>query len=381
MNNTIDEKEISYLLDLEKKFQHQCLNYELSGTDEIKEKIELIMQLMDACQLKKDESSEEADLLKEMLQVNLISPEVAASILIQHFPDHGYTGHFIEEVLRRKSYSDYAVYCGIYYKARHDMVADVAGENLKKLNYLAEMTDEAMKIQQFFGEHYEGRLQNNWFEGRCAVYTIITGDYDNLADPAVVNPEWDYYCFTDCPDRFKSKIWKFKEIDTSKYGPVISQREVKMKPHVFLPEYDYTIYIDGKLGITGDLTRYISGYARESSMLCFPHPTRRTLQSEVDAIIYYGKADPNQIQKQIDSYQAEGYADDNLIAETACIVRSNHDEKLQKVMEDWFEEILKKSHRDQLSLGYVCWKNQFRFDVCDLNIYLNSYLEHHGHRG
>jgi len=380
VNYVVENKEIEELLVLEKRFQHGYLNYGLSTVEEIVEKVNLVLQLMDTCQLKKMEDSEEALLLKDMLRVNLLSPEVAGKLLIDYFPDHGFTGTLIEKTLLDKSYLDYCIYCGVYYKTRHDLLADLAKRHLDQLNHYSSLNDNAMTIQKFYGERYASRSENQWFTGKGAVYTIITGGYDELVEPAFINEDWDYYCFTDTPERFQSNVWKIVKLDTDIQGPLISQREVKMKPYVYLPEYDYTIYLDGKMGIQGDLTRYIKAYSKESSMLCFPHPVRRTLIEEVKAIIYYGKADPSQIQNQVDTYMQEGYQDQNLIAETACLVRSNRDDRLKRVMEDWFDEIKTKSHRDQLSLGYVCWKNQYEFDVCDLNIYSNIYLIHHGHK-
>ena len=46
-----------------------------------------------------------------------------------------------------------------------------------------------------------------------AVYTVITDGKDALQSP-VVNPEWDYICFTDAPDRVKPP-WKAVELPCS----------------------------------------------------------------------------------------------------------------------------------------------------------------------
>lgn len=42
--------------------------------------------------------------------------------------------------------------------------------------------------------------------GKGAVYTVITGIYDALKEPAYVSPEFDYICFTDNRE-LKYSIW------------------------------------------------------------------------------------------------------------------------------------------------------------------------------
>jgi hypothetical protein len=43
-------------------------------------------------------------------------------------------------------------------------------------------------------------------------------------------------------------------------------------------------------------------------------------------------------------------------------------------MEEWWKEIEKFSYRDQISFPYVCWKNDFKPDICDQDIYNNEWL-------
>lgn len=43
------------------------------------------------------------------------------------------------------------------------------------------------------------------------------------------------------------------------------------------------------------------------------------------------------------------------------MLRDHHSRKCEEVMKLWKEEIIKGSHRDQLSFTYACWKLGFRY--------------------
>ncbi len=242
-----------------------------------------------------------------------------------------------------------------------------------------ESRDRAHVHEVYFNRYYRNKIISNWFNGKCAVYTCITGGYDQLNEPEVVNPEWDYICFTD-NNSMKSEHWIIVVIDNvEKLTELQLARKVKMEPSEYLKEYDYTIWVDGKMRITGPLQNIIIRYGRDSSMLCFSHPRRDTIAQEAAALIYNKKAEAGTLQKQIEKYKEDGYPDDIGLCDTACLVRSNHDPKLNTVMRDWFKEIMTESARDQMSLGYVCWKNNYQYDICDLSIYDNEFLSVRDH--
>ena len=83
---------------------------------------------------------------------------------------------------------------------------------------------------------------------KVAVYTCITGGYDSLKDPLVVNKDVDYICFTDNA-RLNSNVWKIRSIpeELKMLSNVKKQRIVKICPHRYLPEYDVSVWIDGNI--------------------------------------------------------------------------------------------------------------------------------------
>lgn len=82
--------------------------------------------------------------------------------------------------------------------------------------------------------------------------------------------------------------------------------------------------------------------------------------------------------KQIENaneYFGTGYPRHNGLVDSACIIRNHRDPLLQMVMSDWWAEYEKYPIRDQLSFGYACWKNDFEYDLCDLDLTNNSYVK------
>lgn len=55
------------------------------------------------------------------------------------------------------------------------------------------------------------------------------------------------------------------------------------------------------------------------------------------------------------------------LAETGLMLRDHHDPKCEEVMKLWKSEVLKGSHRDQLSFNYACWKLGFKYGYLYLN--------------
>lgn len=334
----------------------------LSDDSQVEGKLRFVMELFVGVSNKEQEKQE---ILTEMICSNALSPSAGAYILASFFPDNSYLKSSLTAEYKRIGQKYYDIFQNIYI-----IVLEEASYTLQNI--------------QIINSSYCVRYKNTpskWFTGRCAVYTVITGSYDTLADPDFVTPGWDYYCFTDNPDGITSKVWKAVDIneccrDITK-GPI--NRYVKTHPHVLLKDYDYTIYVDGAVKILSDLRAYIGMFSRDSSMLAFPHPSRETIREEAGAIISWKKADPALILAQLDKYYEEGYKDDRPLIYAGCMVRSNRDPLLNKVMEDWWVEIRDVAPRDQMSIGYVCWKNNYTFDLSNLHQAYNPFIKVRSH--
>jgi hypothetical protein len=140
-------------------------------------------------------------------------------------------------------------------------------------------------------------------------------------------------------------------------------------------EYDTSIWVDAKFLIQDDLLQYISKYEKTKDMLSFPHPERDCIYDEAKACKKLKRGIPEDIDRQIQHYKKQNYPSHNGLFENGCMVRNHNESIIQRIMTDWWEELVKFSYRDQLSLPYVFRKYNYIPDICDLDINNNRWLK------
>lgn len=217
---------------------------------------------------------------------------------------------------------------------------------------------------------------------KIVCYTCITGGYDSLKDPLVVSKRIDYICFTDNPF-LKSKVWQTRSIpkELDYLSNVKKQRIVKICPHRYLKEYDISIWVDGSFQIIDDLMKFIEQYDLEkTSLYTRIHPTRDCIYDEAEACARLSKDIKSNIQRQIDAYKKEGYPKHIGMAETGIILRKHDDKKCVLLDNLWASQLLKYSHRDQLSFNYACWKMHFVYGALSKQFCIqNQFFKFHLH--
>lgn len=193
------------------------------------------------------------------------------------------------------------------------------------------------------------------------VYTAITGNYDTLKQPKVINKNIDYICFTD-NQHLNGGAWRIRPIpiDVRYLSNVKKQRILKICPHRYLKDYDISIWVDGSFEIQDDLLAFINQYDLEKCPLYVRiHPTRKCIYIEAEECIRQKKDDPQTINNQIEQYKKDGYPKNIGMVETGILLRKHNNKTCQLIDNAWATEILKHSHRDQLSFNYICWKMHF----------------------
>ena len=209
---------------------------------------------------------------------------------------------------------------------------------------------------------------------KIVCYTCVTGGYDSLKEPSVVPDNIDFICFTDNM-QLQSLVWNIKPIpdDLQFLSNVKKQRVVKICPHRYLSEYDISIWIDGNICIKGDLNKFIAQYDLETvPFYTRVHPKRDCIYDEMEACLRAGKDKKEIMQPQIDKYRAEGYPEHIGMAETNIILRKHNEPDCVKLGNLWASELLKHSHRDQLSFNYACWKQKFLPGYMTKNFKINN---------
>ncbi len=92
------------------------------------------------------------------------------------------------------------------------------------------------------------------------IYTALFGDYDELKHPLTENTcNYDFVCFTNQKD-IKSDIWQIRFVEEANYLPNIANRKYKMLPHLFLKDYEESIYIDANVIPKGNIAKFREEY-------------------------------------------------------------------------------------------------------------------------
>lgn len=197
------------------------------------------------------------------------------------------------------------------------------------------------------------------------VYTAIFGGYDKLLEPKYADPNIDYICFTD-DKNITSSVWRIIYINEEGFDGNNARlnRKYKFLPHVYFPEYEESLYVDGNIEITTKNLSYAFEYALSNSDISIPkHADRDCIYEEAYACIRIKKGDPNKIEEQMLFYQSQGYPEKNGLYENNVIFRKHKNTLVKKVMNQWYEAITIHSGRDQLSLCYLLWLNSLSCKV------------------
>lgn len=135
-------------------------------------------------------------------------------------------------------------------------------------------------------------------------------------------------------------------------------RFYKINSHL-LPPHDISVYFDGSREWKGhptDLAEQLDG-----EWGAFKHPVRSCIYQEFTEV--KGKlSDPTLVDKQRARYEEAGYGTHKGLYENAVIVRRNTP-TVKKLNEMWWQEYEEGCERDQVSLPYVFWKNDFKPQV------------------
>ena len=107
------------------------------------------------------------------------------------------------------------------------------------------------------------------------IYTVLTGGYDRLQQPVVTDPEFHYVCFTDHAGQ--DGVWELREIPLEG-SPVLRARWAKMHPHLLLPEYDYSVFMDANLCISG---KEFYSFIGDAPVAILQHPERDCVWEEL----------------------------------------------------------------------------------------------------
>ncbi len=87
------------------------------------------------------------------------------------------------------------------------------------------------------------------------------------------------------------------------------------------------------------------------------HPHRNCIYDEGAECIRQNKDDDGLINSQLDLYKKEGFPVQQGMLQSGILIRKHNKENVINFQQQWWDEILRLSKRDQLSFNYIKWKN------------------------
>lgn len=190
---------------------------------------------------------------------------------------------------------------------------------------------------------------------KLVVYTALFGNYDKLRDPKRKYSGCEFVCFTDQKD-LKSDVWEIRQVENGELPPAMMNRHYKFFPHLYFPEYEYSLYVDANIEIIGAPNQLVNKYLDNYLISCPKHFLRDCLYEEAQYCILEKKATEHDVFALLGKYRSENFPKNYGLAENNIIYRKHNDPMIMKMMNEWWDLITSGPKRDQLSLMYLSWK-------------------------
>lgn len=220
---------------------------------------------------------------------------------------------------------------------------------------------------------------------KIAIYTVIIGSYDKLEEPIFVPDNCDFFVVTDKTIKEKS-VWK--KIDVNYYRQYINglnsieiNRYFKMHPTLLFDNYNYSIYLDGNIQPVSDLTEFVNRIGR-CGIAAHRHCFRNCVYDEGAVLKCWKKDNPERIEQHLAYLREQKMPCNYGLIECNVIARRHHDPICIAVMDDWWNEFMSQSKRDQLSFPHALYKNNISVDeVATLgnNVFENDAIRKYSH--
>jgi FkbM family methyltransferase len=189
---------------------------------------------------------------------------------------------------------------------------------------------------------------------QVCVYTTLLGNYERINEQHVAaGLQIPFICLTDDPD-LRSESWQMRVVQpVFPTDPVRSQRDMKIRPHVYLPEFARSLYIDNSVILKQPPHRLFEIGAASPEGFVMPHHSfRQTVHDEFLEVAQLGLDDNDRVFEQLNHYLLNC---PEVLQEqpwwSAIIVRDHTNPRLSHALEFWASHVMRYSRRDQLSVN------------------------------
>lgn len=208
---------------------------------------------------------------------------------------------------------------------------------------------------------------------RHAVYTCMFGYSEFFADFDYGDPGVDYVCFTDDP-LLKSNVWRFVLVNNPAMDSARLSKRYKHLPHLFLPEYDRSLYIDNTVKLKVTPSSIFERF-KDDQMVSLRHPERNCVYAEADVVKKALYDDLEIIDRQMELYRSLRYPVNNGLNANPFLLRDHNSMDMRNTCFEWHSQLLRFSKRDQLSWNFCVWLTGFSSTTVDEDVHSNSMFD------
>lgn len=210
---------------------------------------------------------------------------------------------------------------------------------------------------------------------RRIVYTALLGGYEGLLEqPVSVESALDFVCLTDDPS-MTSDTWTVVHIAPRyPHDLVRSARHAKLHPEFYLDDVSESLWIDNCVLLRKAPDDLLAEWLSGADLAVPIHSFRGKVLDEFAAVAINGLDDTARVYEQMVHYQSED--PEGLEEQTLWtgIMARRHTTQVNRTMTHWFEDILRYSRRDQLSMVHAARTTKTHIDK---RIMDNNSTEYH----
>lgn len=198
---------------------------------------------------------------------------------------------------------------------------------------------------------------------KYVIYSSLTGGYDELRQPLVVDERFDYICFTNDFPEGNIGVWQIKRIPYDCKDNIRLSRYVKLLPHKVLADYEYSLWMDTNIQITKSIFyEYVMNQINNQCLISqvnHAKPPVDCIYDEIKFAFLLHKVRFFPAIRQKMHLKRNHFPKHFGLFENNIILRRHGEKKVKNISEQWWYEYCRFSKRDQFSLMYVYWKNKY----------------------
>lgn len=175
-------------------------------------------------------------------------------------------------------------------------------------------------------------------------------------------------------NNFKQKDWDYFYIyGNTKNDPRKLARTIKIKIHEYI-NCDFSIWHDSSFELIKLPLEWVE---IKENLGLFRHRFNKSLSEELNGCLLANKDLKHKLKSQVKFYLSKKFPDNFFLPETGILVRKHP--KINEFCNLWHNEILNWSKRDQLSIGYILFNTNTKYEILGENIIDNKYFKFNNH--